>query len=69
MRTMVITRQSICQGTEALVIYRSARAYYVAHVDAQGHATPLSHAQCWTYTSAQERLQQEMRARSHSRSG
>jgi hypothetical protein len=62
-RTTMITRQSLHQGTAALLIYESVQAYYVVHEDAQGHCTALPEAQFWTYEAAHSRLQQEQRVR------
>jgi hypothetical protein len=63
MRTTLITRQSLHQGTEALVIYRSDRAYYVVHEFAPGRYASLPDAQFWTYDAAHSRLQHEWHRR------
>lgn len=63
MRTTIITRQTLHQGTEQLAIVRSRVAYYLIHIDAAQHCTPLPQGQYWSYTEAHDRLQQEFQER------
>jgi hypothetical protein len=63
MRTTPITRVRLQAGTGTLVLYQSARAWYVVYEDAQGHTTPLRGAQYWTYDAAHSRLQHEWQRR------
>src|SRR4029453_3341528 len=41
MQTEVIAREPLYEGTEALIIYKTSEAYYLAHVNARGHTIPL----------------------------
>lgn len=69
-RTVPITRQSIKQGTEALIIFRSGVAHYVVHVDAQQQTTPVAAPSRFDdYAGAHDRLQQEFHSYVHTGRG
>jgi hypothetical protein len=60
---IIITRQTLREGTEQLVIVRHASAYHVCHIDADQRLTLLPDATFWTYSSAHTRLEQEYQHR------
>lgn len=62
MRTQILTRQTIHEGTEALAIVQSPVAYYVIHINDRQQCEALPAGQYWSYDAAHDRLQQEFQA-------
>lgn len=62
-RTRILTRQTLHQGTEELLIAHSAGGFHVIHVDAKQQCTALPQGRYGDYGAAHDRLQQEYQER------